>query len=227
MKQVIDTLRHELFDDVWCHNDFEKYDVPTLRQSNEPFLWLVYPSGTHLTMCGAMAISQLFDNEAKRIQMFQDPKAPISALLYQGRSNDRYKCFYYSGYKLERISVNEAADIWGNLIGQSLVKAQREHVEEYHNSEDPLPIKFASEQTENAYLKETQLAKEMGDCSLLDCVKRLQNWTRCAVNHYILLSMDFTDHSFCFTEMVNETPRINGGIIADFGKQNNRWSIHT
>lgn len=227
MKQVIDALRHELFDDIWCHNDFEKYDVPALKSSNEPFLWLVYPDGTHLTMCGASAISQLFDNEANRIQMFREPKAPISALLYQGKHNDRYKCFYWSGYKLERISVNEAADIWGNLIGQTLVKAQREHVEECHNCEDPLPIKFASEQAENAYLKETQLAKEMDDGSLLDCVKRLQNWKRCELNHYILITMDFTDHSFCFTEMVNETPHTNGGIIADFRKQNNRWSIHT
>lgn len=225
--QVIDALRNELFDDEWVRKDFEKYDVPKIKASREPFLWLEYGGCTHLTMCGAWSISQLFATEAKRMAMFREPNEPIGAIEYVfGLKRPEYKCFYWSGYKLERVTTDAALQIWHCLVESALGKARDEHKDEYECCNIQLQLKF-SEATEDVFYKELKLAEEMGDRSLTDCITRLRCRRRMAINHYIQISLDFADHSFYFTEMVNDEFQSNGGIIADFERTKNRWSIHT
>lgn len=38
---IIDKMRSELFDTRLCKQDFEKYDVAQLQDTDEPFLWMV------------------------------------------------------------------------------------------------------------------------------------------------------------------------------------------
>ena len=73
----------------------------------------------------------------------------------------------------------------------------------------------------------THLAQSLNDDSLSNCLKRLSNWTRQAVNHKVEIYLDFALHSFGFCEKINDKPNINGGIIFSPHASQNRWSIHT
>lgn len=49
---IIDKMRSELFDTRLCKQDFEKYDVAQLQDTDEPFLWMVREHGTSLALIG-------------------------------------------------------------------------------------------------------------------------------------------------------------------------------
>lgn len=225
-EQLIEAMRNELFDSAYCMSDFSKWDVHAIECSLEPFFWLV-STGTHLVRCGTTQITGILGVEAGRMRVFRDPYSPISAITYYEHSNYPKKLFYWDGFDLHKITFEEARVIWGNLASWSIAQAKVEYVEEYRLRDELLPIKFASKETEESYRESLEYSDALGDDSLARCVERLTKYQRVAVDQYILISADFTEHGYCFGEMVNGECIMNGGIIPDLKKSEDRWQIHT
>lgn len=225
--ELIEALRSELYDDKYCISDFEKWDVSAIETSSEPFFWLVNTCGTHLVFCGTSQISEILGTEAGRMRVFRDPCSPIAAITYYKGSAYPTKVFYWDGFNLQRVTIDEVPMIWDNLSERSIQRAMSEYPEEYAQRDALLPVRFASLETEERYKKSLQYSDDLADESLARCVERLTKYPRMAINQYILISTDFVEHGYNFAEMTNNKCTINGGIIPNFKKGYERWQIHT
>ncbi len=226
-ENLIEALRSELYDDKYCQSDFEKYDVDAIQASSEPFFWLVNSCGTHLVYCGTSQINEMLESETGRMRVFQNPYSPIAAITYYRGSAYATKVFYWDGFNLQRITVDDCCLIWDHLAARSITKAREEYNDEWLIRNELLPIKFASKETEENYRESLEYSDALGDDSLARCVERLTKYQRVAADQYILISADFTEHGYCFGEMVNGECIMNGGIIPDLKKPEDRWQIHT
>lgn len=225
--ELIEALRSELYSDKYCISDFLKWDVPAIKASGEPFFWLVNTNGTHLVFCGTTRINEVLGTEAGRMRVFRDPHAPIAAITYYKDSAYPTKVFYWDGFNLQRVTIDEVCMIWDNLSERLIQRAMSEYPEEYAQRDALLPVRFASPETEERYKKSLEYSDDLADESLARCVERLTKYPRCAINQYILISTDFVEHGYDFAEMVNDKCAINGGIIPSFKKGYERWQIHT
>ena len=225
-KKFIEQMRAELYDTCLCRSDFEKYDVEELKKNTEPFFWMVREHGTSLLKIGASEIERWFSNESCRFDMFRNPNSPFRYISYYS-NYEHLKIFYWDGLDLRRITMEDAANIYNNLVTPMWEQKIQQYPKEYEMCSKPLQIRFMSEETEKRYQTDLLYAQGLNDISLQNCVNRLSRWCRRAVDHYISISRDFTEHGYCFCEMINGEPRINGGIIMSQYAENNRWSIHT
>lgn len=98
---IIDKMRSELFDTRLCKQDFEKYDVAQLQDTDEPFLWMVREHGTSLALIGPTQMDKMFHSESWRIALMKNPLDAIANILYWNDETAKY--FYWSGYELCRI----------------------------------------------------------------------------------------------------------------------------
>lgn len=225
-KKIIEQMRAELYDTRLCRSDFEKYDVESLKENTEPFFWLVREYGTSLVKMGATEIARWFSEEHFRFEMFRNHYAPFASISFFSK----YEClkvFYWDGLELRRITMLDAGSIYDNLVCPMWSQQVKQHIEEYEMRDKPLEIRFMSETTEKRYQADLKYAESLNDTSLKDCINRLSRWCRKAVNHYIAIYSDFSEHGYCFCEMVNDEPNINGGIIMSQYAEKNRWSTHT
>lgn len=69
-EQLIEKMRSELYDTHFCKQDFEKYDVESITECCEPFLWEVYENGTHLVQIGPTAMFRWLEDESYRLHLF-------------------------------------------------------------------------------------------------------------------------------------------------------------
>lgn len=227
MKQeIIEKLRSELFDGSFCHSDFEKYDVPALEASDEPFFWLSYEYGTVMVRIGATSINSFFESEKSRMAMFQDYLTPISYITFY-KTYEKKKCFYWDGHVLQEVSIEDVETIYIHLTDKIYKQMCEKYADEMAVANKPLEIRFTTPEQEQRYKETLKFAEELEDESLAQCVFRLSQWRRCAVNQYIMIGYDFADKGFSFVDMINEEPGTNGGIIYSKHSQQNRWSIHT
>lgn len=226
MKQeIIEKLRSELFDGSFCHSDFEKYDVPVLEASDEPFFWLSYEYGTVMVRIGATSINSFFEGEKIRMAMFQNYLTPISYITFY-KTYEKKKCFYWDGYVLQEVSIEDVETIYTRLTDKIYKQMCEKYADEVAVANKPLEIRFTTPEQERRYKETLKFSEELEDESLAQCAFRLTQWRRCAVNQYILIGYDFADKSFSFIDMINEKPDTNGGIIYNEHSQQNRWSIH-
>ena len=225
--ELTEALRAELYDNKWCQQDFEKYDVDIIRESPEPFFWLCRTNGTSLMRCGIASLLKQFSNERGRFEVFRNPNAPIEGLLYYKNSAYPQKMFYWDGFSVQRITFDELEEIWHNLSSSLLGVLREEHSEEWEAREDILEIKFASDETARRYREALEVADNLADDSLARCVEGLRHHSRISMCHHILIGSDFVKYGFQFTEVIAGNPYIVGGIIPDFHKEHDRWQIHT
>lgn len=221
---IIDKMRSELFDTRLCKQDFEKYDVAQLQDTDEPFLWMVREHGTSLALIGPTQMDKMFHSESWRIALMKNPLDAIANILYW--NDETAKCFYWSGFELCRIEKDELGIIYQRIWSGRIKKLQEEYPEEYAAINMPLELVMSLE-TEKQVCEAKIFAQSLNDDSLSNCLKRLSNWTRQAVNHKVEISLDFTLHSFGFCEKINDKPNINGAVIFNPHATQNRWSIHT
>lgn len=221
---IIDQMRSELFDTRLCKQDFEKYDTAQLLETDEPFLWMVREHGTSLALIGPTQMDKMFHSESWRIALMKNPLDAIANILYWNDETAKY--FYWSGYELCRIEKNELGIIYQRIWSGRIKKLQEEYPEEYAVINMPLELVMSLE-TEKQVCEAKIFAQSLNDDSLSNCLKRLSNWTRQAVNHKVEIYLDFTLHSFGFCEKINDKPNINGAVIFNPHATQNRWSIHT
>lgn len=158
--------------------------------------------------------------------MFQHSDLLFSLFMPEA-GNDFARTFYYDGESIKPVGMEQALMIYRDAEKYYRERAIAEYAEEFLNCNKPLEIIFVSEDTEKKYCESLEYAKSLGDTSLQDCVNRLSKWCRRALDHYVAISYDFTEHGYCFCEIVNGEPHVNGGIIMSRNAEKNRWSIHT
>lgn len=221
---IIEEMRKELYDTRWCKNDFEQYDVKTLEESKESFFWMVREGGTNLRLIGP-SVENLFSSEANRFEIMKNPLALLSNILYWNDS-DVNKYFYWDGKQLQKVSKDDVISIFNNIWGNRINQLASQYPEEYAAINKPLELKMSPE-ISKCVEEVKNIALELQDSSFEDCLKRLQRWSRTAVNHHIEIYGDFAKNSFGFSEVINGERRICGGIIMSQNAKEKRWSIHT
>ena len=226
-ENIIDFLRDQLNkESKWCVNDFEKYDVSVLEKYDGPFLWQAYYNGTKLLKISPESVESWYATETARICMFRHSDLLFTSM--NPEADDKFaRMFYYDGESIKPVDMLQARMIYRDAEKEYRERMIAEHPEEFLNCNKPLEIRFMSEDTEKKYNESLEYAKSLNDSSLQDCVSRLSQWGREALDHYIAISRDFTEHGYCFCEIVNGEPHINGGIIMSRNVEKNRWSIHT
>lgn len=222
--EIIEQMRKELYDTQWCKNDFEKYDLKTLENTNEPFFWLVRECGTSLQMIGPTTIYELLQNESARLELMRNKYAILDLILYWNGNSNKY--FYWDGYELKAVGQNEIQEIFDNIWGKEIAGLSEKYPEEANVANKPLELVMYDE-VKKRLDSELEFAASIGDNSLQDCLDRLTSYQRQAVNHCVRISTEFAPHSFGFVELINNQSRIVGGIIySEYSKQNH-WAIHT
>lgn len=227
MKQeVIDYMRSQLSDNRWCKDDFERHDLPRLtgNSNDQEFVWAVRPSGTSLVFIDVDTIHMLYQHESSRFFLFRDFYAPLSEIM-SSSCNDQSKVFYYDGKELSEIDRHKVWRIYMDKYAGFHEDMVARHFQTYLMRDTPLEIRFMGN-TEETVKEALVYAASLDDPSLKECLERLQHYTRVAEKHHIEIYNDFTKYGFTFTEMVNGTPRVTGGIIMH-DLPENRWSIHT
>lgn len=224
--KIISFLRDNLNKESrWCMDDFEKYDVPSLEGYDGPFLWQAYCNGTKLLKISPKCVESWYATERARLCMFQHIDLLFSS--FELEAIDSARIFYYDGESIRPVNTEQARMIYRDADKCYREKMIAEHAEEFLNCDKPLEIRFMSEDTEKRHRESLEYAKSLGDTSLQDCINRLSKWCRKALDHYVAISRDFTEHGYCFCEIVNGEPHVNGGIIMSRNAEKKRWSIHT
>lgn len=221
---IIDKMRSELFDTRLCKQDFEKYDVAQLQDTDEPFLWMAREHGTTLSFIGPTRMNQLLQSESWRIALMKNELDAIADILYWNDKSARY--FYWSGHELTQVEKKDLSAIFQRVWSDRISKLREEYPEEYAVIGKPLELAMTPE-IEQRVNEAKLFANQLKDNSLSNCLQRLTHWTRQAVDHKVEVYWDFAPHSFGFCEKVNGKPGINGGVIFSPNATNNRWSIHT
>jgi len=227
MKQeTINQMRSYLYDTNLCRSDFEKYDLPSLENVNEPFFWMVRQHGTSLMFIGYSTVKQWYEKESRRMELFRDKTAPLVSFLFYRNYTDA-KFFFWNGTVLLQVNLDQICQIYDSFIDKSYQELCRDFKAEFEMCQKPLPVKFASNETEADWNKTVKFAADMGDESPVQCLEKLQSHQRMAIDQYILIFRDYCGHSFNFAEIVNGECRINGGIIYHDDKTDTRWQTHT
>lgn len=235
VNRIIEQMRSHLSENASCINDFEKYDIPEIMESLEPFFWSVRSYGTSLCHIGPTRMNRLFENEASRFQIFRDHDAPIAGIRYWNEG----KLFFFDGFQFVSISKDDVQCIYENIWHGEIERLKKKHPAEFEICNKPLEIRM--EECVAAKLDESMaFAKSIRNTSLEECLARLSKHSRFGVDHYITLMSDFSEHGYLFFENLNGTCRMNGGIIyhgnpKEGYKENSSvqlnpsygWSIHT
>lgn len=154
---------------------------------------------------------------------FQDFYLFLMGIMYWDDSD--IKICYYDCNTLMQVSLGAAKEIYRDLLSRMYHNLKKTYSEEYKISKRRLPIKLKCSVStlKNALYH----AESLGDNSLRECLYRLRNYRRIAVNQLVQIYKDFDEHSFTFTNTANGICSINGGIIRHSNKEKTYWQIHT
>lgn len=221
-QELITEMRGKLNNERLCRSDFENYDVPNIEHCTEPFFWKVREYGTILIHIGPTHIISYLKNELYRMELHRDILTPINSLLYWCNQEHNEKIYYWNGNALCEVDVDEVKSIYLRTWKKAIERELKTFPKEAEVYDKPLSLVF-TEEAEKRREECEKLERELKNNTFTQCLNQLSSWTRCAVNHRIIISLDFCDHSFFFREMVNDTTRTCGGIIF----QDSKWQIHT
>ena len=198
-----------------------------LSSKSEPFLWFVRESGTTLILLGITSFCQKYDKEQNRFDYFREGLSPDEILISFYENREDAKCFYWDGYDFREISITEARTVYDNVMDGVGDFLRTKYAYEAAICKDELEIQFVSCVVKKKFEKSIAYAKSLGDTSLERCLWCLSKYSRKAVDHYIEISKDFTEHGYLFSEKINHVVVLNGGIIMNPNATKDRWGINT
>lgn len=212
---------------TWAAKDFIE-DKLMLNGYDGIFFWISRENGTSLCKIDFNNINAMMNKsehaEANRMAWFQDFYLFIMGLMYWAENKEN-KLYFYDCNTLVQVDLETAKKIYDGLLGGMYKELKEEHQKEFDIVPKRLPVKL---ECSISTLKEAlYYAESLGDSSLRECLHRLRNYRRCAVDQTIRIYKDFSKHSFTFTNSTDKECLLNGGIILHDYMKANRWSIHT
>jgi len=228
MKQeIIDQMNSLLGSGTWAAKDFIM-DRTSLQFYDGLFFWVSREDGTSLCKIDFMEIYETMNQsqnaESNRIAWFQDFYLFLMGVMYWAEDKAN-KLYYYDCNTLTQVDLETAKRIYDGLLGKMYCELQEAHLKELKISRQRLPIRLDC--SISALKKALYHAESLGDNSLLQCLRRLRYYRRCAVNQSVHIYKDFDEHCFTFSNRADEKCLLNGGIILHDYMKANRWSIHT
>ena len=231
MKEKVINQMTQIVRDV-CHDDKESYcwqdfegNLRTLANYDGEFIWHVRPSGTSLNVLNPIEMVKLAkENEAYRYGLKRS--VGDDPYIYEC---DKSLFFHYDrrSASLVPYSKEEYKALWRECVSFAW-EAFKTLFPEIKMVEGKIPVKY---ECDLAYVKEqVKFAKENGYESPIETIKGFRRYARCANDHYVSICKDpYSEHGFCFAEMINGKCNIFGGIILHIDKKNNtgRWCVHT
>ena len=213
MKREVIEQMQEIVDGMMTSylSDFDR-DLELLAGYNGKFIWQVAPSHTHLHLCSNEYLDKLLENEATLYAYCQDSTWPGACL----ESNfEGEKIFSYDDDKdvFSEISREEAKRRWGICKTAALNRWQLYNMETLP-TDFKVKIEFRFPEVRKYFMEQVRYASQHNDDSLLNCLRRFRNYMKRYATHKIVISRDFTDRSFVFSEEFgNGRYGLNGGII--------------
>lgn len=226
-QELIEEMRSLLPDNKWAHSDFEidRGAIEKMDDSDLNFIWLIRSQGTELQRLDKKYLTELLSSEGTRLMFMRNSFCQIKSMLdYDFERDGRwYMC---DGNNLFKIDHYQALIAYNKAYQCDIERLKYRYPQEYLVRDKPLELVFSDGAKEKLTAAMGQAAL-LDDSSLLDCLDRLQHWSRIAIDHKIEIHTDFAPYSFGFCERVNGQPRICGGIIYHEGERDKHWSIHT
>lgn len=212
---------------TWAAKDFAM-DKVSLQCYDGIFFWVSRENGTSLSKIDfnqiVYEIGKSKSAEANRIAWFQDFYIFLAGVMYWAEDSAN-KLFYYDCNTLTQVDLETAKSIYDGLLGKVYEGLKRDFSNEYRISQMKLPIKL--ECSISTLKNALYHAESLGDTSLRECLYRLRNYRRCAVDQEVRIYKDFDKHSFTFANSTDKECLLNGGIILHDYRKTERWSIHT
>lgn len=226
-QELIEEMRSLLPDNKWAHSDFEidRGAIEKMDDSDLNFIWLVRSQGTELQRLDKEYLKALLSSEPTRLMLMRDENCQTKSMLgydYDG-NGQWYSC---DGKSLHLVDSIQAVMDYEKLYQASIKNLKYQYPLEYLMRDKPLEL-VLSDGAKEKLTAAMGHAALLDDSSLLDCLDRLQHWSRSAVDHKIEVYVDFAPYSFGFCERVNGQQRICGGIIYHEGERDKHWCIHT
>ena len=226
-QELIEKMRSLLPNNRWAHSDFEidRGAIEKMDDSDLNFIWCVRLQGTDLQRLDKKYLTELLSSEGTRLMFMRNSVFQIKDMLdYDFERDGRwYMC---DGNNLLKIDRYQALVAYNKAYQCDIERLKYRYPQEYLVRDKPLELVFFDGAKEKLTAAMGQAAL-LDDSSLLDCLDRLQHWSRSAVDHKIEVDVDFASYSFGFCERVNGQQRICGGIIYHAGERDKHWCIHT
>ena len=208
-KKIFDSmeeLKNELgYNCKWVNYDFE-CDKDYLQKYEGEFIWLLGTFGTYIMPIAVGHIENSLNNEGYRYSLAQKSVMADGCLAMT-----HYKFIHFKddgSYVF--ITPEQAAELWE--------KNKEEAVENFKKkngfglpTDMKIRVRFSCDW--RYVLEQLRYAREHGDDSLMDCLKRSRHCLKLAKDHEMMISSDFSHRSFLFADVVNGKVVMNGGII--------------
>lgn len=229
-------------------SDFYKYDKPYMESATAesfPLIWIVAPSHTHLLKLSDFRNALLSERavQYRCAYLLRDKQLPWQYFIDTFRP-DR-------GEKAYKFIIDSSGDPM--IIPLETAEELRKTISKYFDEtlallEDRgielpkrlrMPVKFAGTSLDVVKQKLME-CEERGDHSLLNCLRRMQQYVRTSDDDSV--SVSYVSHwdEFAFTQLTDGKPGLCGGIVfhgwPETGYQENfshqiekryGWAIHT
>lgn len=184
------------------------YDLKALEGYDGEFLWITYGKHyTRLVKCSEEFILKNLNEDQSSKYNYARNGWKLSTPDF-----DNQKCYwYYSdvGNFLE-IELSQA-EKFSSWIYDNAVAKWKADGNEFPSQLTVGSIRFMCD---DSYVNEQmEYAEKHNDNSLKNIFDSFKNRPRCNDSHEIVISRDFAERSFIFTELINGKPQLNGGII--------------
>lgn len=184
------------------------YDLKALEGYDGEFLWITYGKHyTRLVKCSEEFILKNLNEDQSSKYNYARNGWKLSTPDF-----DNQKCYwYYSdvGNFLE-IELSQA-EKFSSWIYDNAVAKWKADGNEFPSQLTVGSIRFMCD---DSYVNEQmEYAEKHNDNSLKNIFDSFKNRPRCNDSHEIVISRDFAERSFIFTELIDGKPQLNGGII--------------
>lgn len=200
-------------------SDFYEHDMKSLNDYDEPFLWVLGKSHTHLIRLGEKYFTDSMENEAVIYAMCQN-NTYGDAVTWCIPKDD--KVFYYDGGELIQIDADEASHIWKAVKSWALWSWRCKNGMMALPTNFKTPIRFGNGTRE----KILEILHGENASNLLDEMRHKRGgFKRCASDHVTIYFEDYTSLYFVrgFYDSGEFVRTLNGGILF----YNGRWHTHT
>lgn len=221
-QELIGKIRDILADKPKALEEFERYYVSKITENNPSYLLL----GFSETWTDDYDLSPAQFEKGETVQQNR-----LMAMRFWKKNENPYvvdfpQFIMYKNNKLKIINRLEAT-YFINIEYQKFAKTcMVKYPEEYLICDKPLDIDWMGD-SKTRFHEVLELAKELGDSSLIECIDRVTRYSRVSDNQHIVVGSDFAPNSFSFAMETDGEVRLNGGIIFYASSDGKHWHIHT